>query len=162
MESHNISNFSWYCSPSPSRLEPEEFLVIQTAADKSMMGSGITPTAPGAIPAPSGMQMSQSGRGGSVVCMLMCSSYLMAIVVYISNEIVRRGSLACFCQISICCWFWINTQFDFALLSRSTLYGWWYVENDIQARELIVTNAKLTSLSKCHLSWAKFILMMYM
>ena len=55
--------------PSPSRLEPEEFLVIQTAADKSL--SGLPPTAPGAIPAPSGIQMSQSGRGGSVVCVYL-------------------------------------------------------------------------------------------
>ena len=58
--------------PSPSRLEPEEFLVVSTPADKNVSGStgsgsGLPPSAPGAVPAPSGLHMTQTGRGGSVV-----------------------------------------------------------------------------------------------
>jgi len=54
-------------SPSPSRVEPEEFLVVHTPMDRhtAMMGGGHNnpPSAPGVTPAPA---MGQSGRGGGV------------------------------------------------------------------------------------------------
>lgn len=59
--------------PGPLRLEPEEFLVVQTPADKPALTPGgsaspaLPPAAPGAIPAPTGHTVGQTGRGGGVV-----------------------------------------------------------------------------------------------
>ena len=59
--------------PNQVRSEPEEFLVVQTQADKVALTPGGTacpslpPAAPGAIPAPTGHTVGQTGRGGGVV-----------------------------------------------------------------------------------------------
>lgn len=64
--------FSLFSSPSPLRLEPEDFLLVSTPMDKftAMLGGGaggITPTAPGVTPAPTSHTIAQTGRGGGVV-----------------------------------------------------------------------------------------------
>ena len=65
------AHFPSISSPSPSRVEPEEFLVVHTPMDRhtAMMGGGHNnpPSAPGVTPAPA---MGQSGRGGGVVRVL--------------------------------------------------------------------------------------------
>ena len=59
--------------PSQPRPEPEEFLVVQTPADKTAVtpagtaSPSLPPAAPGAIPAPTGHTLGQTGRGGGVV-----------------------------------------------------------------------------------------------
>jgi len=59
-------------SPCPSKVEAEEFLLIQTPSDRSgMIGSPSmsgfqTPTAPGVVPAPFTGSLSHTGRGAGV------------------------------------------------------------------------------------------------
>ncbi|ELU10253.1 hypothetical protein CAPTEDRAFT_201231 [Capitella teleta] len=60
--------------PSPAKLEADDFLLVQTPADRLLISSSggsslpsMPPSAPGVLPAPSQMSMSQTGRGGSVL-----------------------------------------------------------------------------------------------
>ena len=70
-----ILNFVSF-SPSPLRMEPDDFLLVSTPMDKftAMLGGGggntMPPTAPGVTPAPTSHTIGHTGRGGGVVSVL--------------------------------------------------------------------------------------------
>ncbi len=87
LSAHKYTGACSYCGillvffrPGQSRPEPEEFLVIQTPADRVATTPGgtstpvIPPSAPGVVPAPTGQTLGQTGRGGGVVCIRLSQS----------------------------------------------------------------------------------------